>query len=84
MNYNEIRLKFRKELCEIAIFFKKEKNFNIINLLFPNVWQNDQEKTDPNYYEIKTKNAKREVEILKCVVRFVQHTRRFKKERYCI
>ena len=44
MNYNEIRLKFRKDLSKIAIFFKEEKDFNIINLLFPNVWQNDQRK----------------------------------------
>ena len=84
MNYNEIRLKFRKELNKIAIFFKEEKNFNVINLLFPNIWQNDPEKTNPNYYEIKEKNVKREVDVLKCVVRFVQHTRRFKKERYGI
>ena len=58
MNYNEIRFKFRKELNKIAIFFKEEKNFNIINLLLPNVWQNDPKKTDPNYYEIKEKNVR--------------------------
>ena len=84
MNYNIRRSKFRKDLSNIAIVFKQEKNFNIINLLFPNIWQKDPEKTDPNYYNIKERKTKREIDILKCVVRFVQHTRRFKKEKYGI
>ena len=38
-------------------------------------------KNECNFYEIKLrKNSKREVEVLKCVVRFVQHTKRFKKK----
>ena len=84
MNYNELRCKFKKELRKIATFFKEEKNFNINNLLFPNIWQQEPEKTNPNYYEIKEKNSKREVEVLKCVVRFVQQTKRFKKEKFGI
>ena len=83
MDYNVIRWKFRKELNKITIFFKDEKNFNIIHLLFPNIWQNEPEKTNPNYHEIKDKNRKREVDVLKCVVRFVQSTR-FKKEKFGI
>ena len=74
--------KFRKELRKIAIFFKQEKNFNVINILFPHVWQANPKKTNPDYHEIKEKNRKREIDILKCVVRFVQNTKRFKKEKY--
>ena len=55
MNYNLIRCRFRKELQKIAIFFKEGKNFNVINLLFPNVWQQEPEKTNPKYHEIKAK-----------------------------
>ena len=84
MDYNILRCKFKKDLRKIAIFFKEEKNFNLTNLLFPNVWQQDPKRTNPKYHEIKEKNNKREIEILKCVVKFVQHTKRFKKERYGI
>ena len=73
-----------KRIEQHSNIFKDEKNFNIIKLLFLNVWQNDLEKTDPNDYKIKEKNAKREVEVLKCLLRCVQHTRRFKKKRYGI
>ena len=79
-----IRFKFRKELQKIAIFFKEEKNFNLINSIFSNVWQQDPKKTNPKYHKIKEKNSKREIEVLKCVVKFVQHTKRFKKERFGI
>ena len=82
MDYIALRSTLRKDLQKIAIFFKEEKNFNLINLLFPNVWQQDPKKTNPKYYEIKEKNSKREIEVLKRVVKFVQHTKRFKKERF--
>ena len=82
LDYDIIRDKFKKELCKIAIFFKEEKNFNIKNILFPQVWQKDPIKTNPKYHEIMERNKKREVDVLKCVVRFVQHTKRFKKEKY--
>ena len=65
-----------------ARFFKQEKNFNVMNILFPNIWQQDPIKTNPKYHEIKTRNNQREVEILKCVVQFVKNTKRFKKEKY--
>ena len=81
-DYNLQRDKLRKELRKIAIFFKEEKNFNAINILFPNVWQANPKKTNPNYHEIKENNRKREIDVLKCVVRFVQNTKRFKKEKY--
>ena len=84
MGYDIIRPRFRKELQKIAIFFKQEKNFNVINLLFPNIWQEEPEKTNPNYHEIKEKNKRKAIEVLKCVVRFVQHTKRFKKEKFGI
>ena len=82
MDYNIIRSKFRKALKNKSIFFKEEKNFTTINILFPQIWQDEPKKTNPKYKEIKVKNIKREVEILKCVVRFVQDTKRFKKEKY--
>ena len=82
MDYNIIRSKLRKALKNKSIFFKEEKNFTTINILFPQIWQNEPSKTNPNYKEIKKKNIEREVEILKCVVRFVQCTKRFKKEKY--
>ena len=65
-----------------ARFFKQELNFNVINILFPNVWQEDHVNTNPKYQEIKKRNNQREVEILKCVVQFVKDTKRFKKEKY--
>ena len=82
MDYNIIRAKFRKELRKISIFFKEEKNFNILNILFPQIWQREPKKTNPHYREIKEKNIDREVQILKCVVRYVQNTKRFKKEKF--
>ena len=83
MDYNIIRAKLRKALKNKSIFFKEEKNFTIINILFPQIWQNTPHKTkNPEYKEIKQKNIEREVEILKCVVRYVQDTERFKKEKY--
>ena len=82
IDYDKLRIKFRKELRKISIFFKEEKNFDIINILFPQIWQKQPRKTNPNFHEIKEKNLEREIKILKCVVRFVQHTRRFKKEKY--
>ena len=82
MDYDIIRSRFRKSLRKISIFFKEQKNFNIINILFPQVWQNLPKKTNPHYREIKEKNIERQVEVLKCVVQFVQDTRRFKKERF--
>ena len=82
IDYNLVRDKFRKDLRKIAIFFKEEKNFDVINILFPNIWQANPKKTNPDYHEIKEKNRKREIDILKCVVRFVRNTKRFKKEKY--
>ena len=82
IDYDLQRDKLRKELKKHAIFFKESKNFNVINILFPNIWQVDPKKTNPDYHEIKEKNRKREINILKCVVRFVQNTKRFKKEKY--
>ena len=82
MNYGQIRTNFRNELIKQAIFFKQESNFNIINLLFPQVWQQDPIITNPKYHEIKKKNRKREISILKSVVKFVKETKRFKKEKF--
>ena len=82
MDFDIIRMKFRKELRKISIFFKEEKNFDVLNILFPQIWQDEPRKTNPDYHDIKEKNLDREVKILKCVVRFVQQTRRFKKEPY--
>ena len=82
MDYNIIRNKFKIELCKQAIFFKQGKNFNIINILFPHVWQQDPIITNPKYHEIKKKNKKREIGILKSVVNFVKATKRFKKEKF--
>ena len=82
LDYDIIRNNFRKNLVKQARFFKQECNFNIINILFPNVWQQDPIKTNPKYHEIKKRNDRREVEILKCVVQFVKDTKRFKKEKY--
>ena len=79
MDYNIIRAKFRKKLRKISIFFKEEKNFNILNILFPQIWQREPKKTNPHYRDVKEKNIDREIQILKCVVRFVQNTKRFKK-----
>ena len=70
-------MKFNQSLRKTSIFFKEEKNFNIINILFPQVWQSVPKKTNPAFSEIKEKNLEREVQILKYAVRFVQDTRRF-------
>ena len=69
MDYDEIRNNLKKELTKQAIFFKQESIFNIINLLFPHVWQQDPSITNPKYHDIKKKNKKREINILKSVVR---------------
>ena len=47
MDYNKIRMKLRKELRKVSIFFKEEKNFNILNILFPQIWQSNPKKTNP-------------------------------------
>ena len=39
-------------------------------------------ENNPHYRDIKEKNIEREVKILKCVVRLVQDTKRFKKEKF--
>ena len=52
-----------------------------MNIFFPHTWQKDTMKTNPNYQDIMERNNKREIDVLKCVVRFVQHTKRFKKEK---
>ena len=82
MDYDIIRAQFRKTLRKISIFFKEEKNFNVNNILFPQCWQDEPKKTNPEYRDIKEKNLEREVKILKCAVRFVQDTKRFKKEQF--
>ena len=46
------------------------------------MWQDNPKRTNPHYQDIKEKNIEREVNILKCVVRFVQNTKRFKKEKF--
>ena len=84
MDYDVIRKKFRKNLIKKAKFFQQDINFNIINILFPHIWQQDPINTDPKYHEIKERNEKREIEVLKCVVQFVKDTKRFKKEKYGI
>ena len=43
-----------------ARFFQQESNFNIINILFPNVWQQDPVNTNP-----KTNKLKREIVVEK-------------------
>ena len=82
VNYNIVRSDFRQQLIKQAKFFEHEINFNIINILFPNVWQQDPINTNPKYHEIKERNQKREVAILKEVVKFVINTKRFKKEKF--
>ena len=82
VNYNQIRMQMRKELTKAAIFFKEEKNINILNLLFPNIWQQDPRKTNPKYHQILKRNKIREIEVLRCVVRFVKNSKRFQKEKY--
>ena len=83
LDYDIIRMKFKQSLRKTSIFFEEEKNFNIINILFPQVWQKIPKKTNPAFREIKEKNLEREIQIFKYVVQFVQDTRRFKKEKYC-
>ena len=41
MDYDIIWNKFRRNLIKCAIFFQQEKNFNVLNLLFPHIWQQD-------------------------------------------
>ena len=82
IDYDTIRKNFRKNLVKQARFFKQEYNFNIINILFPNFWEQDPIKTNPKYQKIKKRNDSREVEILKCVVQFVKDTKHFRKEKY--
>ena len=82
MDYDIIRYDFKQNLKKIAAFFNQEINFNVINLLFPNIWQKEPKKTNPNYFDIKRKNEKRVIEILKLVVKFVKDTKRFKKEKF--
>ena len=53
-----------------------------MNILFPQIWQREPKKTNPHYRDIKEKNIEREIQILKCVVRYVQNTKRFKKEKF--
>ena len=82
VDYDQIRMEMKKELSKIAIFFKEEKNMNILNLLFPHIWQQDPKKTNPKYQQILERNKIREIEVLRCVVRFVKNSKRFQKEKY--
>ena len=52
-----IRMQSRNELQKTAIFFKEEKNINILNLLFPHIWQENPRKTNPNYHPIRETGA---------------------------
>ena len=52
LDYNIVGSKFKKELRKISIFFKQEKNFNIINILFPHVWQLEPKRTNPHNRDI--------------------------------
>ena len=56
----------------------------ILNLLFPHIWQQDPKKTNPHYHQIMERNKIREIEVLRCVVRFVKNSKRFNKEKYCL
>ena len=80
---------FRENLYSLPnfqfIFFQQESNFNITNILFANVWQQDPINTDLKYKEIKARNNRKEVEILKCPIQHVtgyKVTKIFKKEKY--
>ena len=53
-------------------------------IVFPQIWQQDPTKTNPEYHQIKENNQIREVEVLKCVIRFVTRSKRFNKEKYGI
>ena len=55
MDYDIIRSTRSKTLRKISIFFKKEKTFNVINILFPQIWQDERKKTNPECREITEK-----------------------------
>ena len=38
MDYNIVTSKLRKELKNVSTFFKEEKNFTSLNILFPQIW----------------------------------------------
>ena len=72
------RCRMRKKLKKIAIFFKYEQNFNVMNILFPHLWLKDSNKNEKNCMKIKKKNLEKRVAILKAVITFVDETKRFK------
>ena len=76
VNYDIERLKLRKELRKISIFFKNGLNFSTQNILFPHIWQrrisgrkrSDNWNRDGTYFR---------AQILKAVAKFVLNTKRF-------
>ena len=82
MNFNMCRKILRKSARKISCYMKNEANFNVVNLLFPNIWQLDPSKTDPHYKRKIQNNMNRSILILKAVVKYVLETKRFVNEQY--
>ena len=77
-NYDACRNIRKYKLKRIDSFFKNRGNFNVINILFPHVWQIKQQKDDRNF-KIKL-GIHRRVCIIKEIIEFVNRTKRFKRE----
>ena len=74
MDYNIIRSKVRKALKKKSMFFKEEKILQQLIFYFHKYGKMNHKKQNQNIKKLN-KNIKRQVEILKCVVRFVQDTK---------
>ena len=74
----------KSRLKKIHIHFKREYNFNTINILFPHYWLQDPPYDHERYRSIMLKNTKIRVEILKTIVKFVQETEKFKYKEWGI
>ena len=79
VDFSIARKQMRKRLRGIAIFFKQEKNFNAMNILFPHTWQGNP-KRDKDFKKNEKKFLEKRIAILKAVINYVDRTRRFKND----
>ena len=76
-NFNASRNILEYKLKRIDSFFKNRANFNVINLLFPHVWQVKPQRKDKNYKTKIENGTKRRICIFKELIEFVYRTKRF-------
>ena len=83
-NYNACRNILKYKLKKIDSFFKNRCNFNVVNLLFPHIWQVKPLRKDKNYKIKITNGINRRIYIFREIIEFVRRTKRFDREKFGI